>query len=159
MPKAHAPIMAHHPTSHRRSAFIRPMKNQCYCNCRTAVVVCYLVTRHPTHSSMRNIEAMLRPVHARLGTNPPSPLCPISVPGTKRCAHLRHIFRLRSLPPEATRSPSGLQSTAYTSSACPGRSSFSLRVRTSQTFTVESFDPETISLESPDQASWYTAPT
>jgi hypothetical protein len=31
------------------------------------------------------------------------------------------------LLPEATLSPSGLQSTAYTSSACPGKSNINLR--------------------------------
>lgn len=42
-------------------------------------------------------------------------------------------FTHRSRPPEATIAPSGLQSTAYTSSACPGRSSFSFLLRTSHT--------------------------
>ena len=54
-------------------------------------------------------------------------------------------MRLRSFPAEATWRPSGLQSTAYTSSAWPGRSSLSLRVRASHTLSVESFEPEAIS--------------
>ena len=44
-----------------------------------------------------------------------------------------HSFMILSLPPDATADPSGLQSTAKTSSACPGRSSFSFRVLMSQT--------------------------
>ena len=43
----------------------------------------------------------------------------------------------RSFPPDATMAPSGLQSTANTSSAWPGKSSFSFRVRTSQTCTED----------------------
>ena len=46
---------------------------------------------------------------------------------------LRQSFTMRSLPPDATMEPSGLQSTAYTSSACPGRSILSFLLRKSQT--------------------------
>ena len=45
----------------------------------------------------------------------------------------RHTRRTQSLPPEAAPLPDGLQSTQKTSSACPGRSSFSLREATSHT--------------------------
>lgn len=48
-------------------------------------------------------------------------------------SQLRQSFTMRSLPPDATMEPSGLQSTAYTSSACPGKSILSFLVRTSQT--------------------------
>lgn len=48
-------------------------------------------------------------------------------------SQLRQSFTMRSLPPDATMEPSGLQSTAYTSSACPGKSILSFLLRTSQT--------------------------
>lgn len=51
--------------------------------------------------------------------------------------HCRHSFTTLSFPPDATPLPSGLQSTAYTSSAWPGRSTISLRVRRSHTCVQE----------------------
>jgi len=79
------------------------------------------------------------------------------------------IFNNLSLPPEATLTPSGDQSTAYTSSACPienwnlignynnynlpGKSNINFFVFVSQTFIVVSLDALTINLESGDQAT------
>ena len=48
-------------------------------------------------------------------------------------AHWRHSRSRRSLLPDATDAPSGLQSTVNTSSAWPGSSSLSFRVATSHT--------------------------
>ena len=54
----------------------------------------------------------------------------------RRRAHARYCRQTLStwsFPPDATELPSGLQSTVYTSSACPGRSIFSFLEATSQT--------------------------
>lgn len=47
-----------------------------------------------------------------------------------------YSLRTLSFPPEATREPSGAQSTAYTSSACPGSSSNSFLVFKLQTNVI-----------------------
>ncbi len=70
-----------------------------------------------------------------------------------------HILTALSFPPLPTLSPSGLQSTAKTSSWCPGRSSFSFPVVTSQTLSVVSLLPLTNNLLSAEKHDMYTGPT
>lgn len=64
-----------------------------------------------------------------------------------------------SFPPLPTFWPSGLQSTANTSSRWPGRSIESFPVRTFHTFNVVSLDDDTNRRESAEKQHWYTAPT
>ena len=65
------------------------------------------------------------------------------------------IFTLLSFPPEIAFSPpTGAQSTAYTSSAWPGKSNNNFYCLRDQTFKVESFEPLNKRRESLDQATW-----
>lgn len=59
-----------------------------------------------------------------------------------------------SFPPLPTFCPSGLQSTANTSSRWPGRSIESLPVRTFHTFNVVSLDDDTRRRESAEKQHW-----
>ena len=70
------------------------------------------------------------------------------------------IFNVLSLLPEHTRIPFGLQSTAYTSSKCPGNVNLAFfKLRMLHTFTVPSLLAVTIKRLSADQQTWYTAAT
>lgn len=67
-----------------------------------------------------------------------------------------YILRTLSFPPLTTLWPSGLQSTVYTSSAWPGKSTVNLLELISHSFSVESWLPLTKSRLSADHAIWYT---
>ena len=62
------------------------------------------------------------------------------------------IFTSRSLPPEATFVPNGLQSIAYTSSRCPESVYSAFFPSGFQIFTVESLDADAMNRESGDHA-------
>ena len=64
-----------------------------------------------------------------------------------------------SFPPLAAFVPTGDQSTAYTSSSCPGRSSSIFFVRALHTLSVLSLLALTTMRESALHAIWYTGPT
>ena len=67
-----------------------------------------------------------------------------------------HNLTFLSLPPDATMLPSGDQSTAYTSSACPGRSSFSFLLRTSHTYGKQQMDSMTQHLQQRSSSMLHT---
>lgn len=100
------------------------------------------------------------PSHRIQKDEDPGILLPTTAPKcTTTTPQCLHNLSFRSLPPEATRCPSGLQSTENTSSWCPGRSSTILPVRMSHTFAVESLLAETTRRLSALQPTWYTGPT
>ena len=102
-----------------------------------------------------------------LNTNPTvKPLLPILIlivplltsakPSIPQFLHIRTCL---SRPPLPTFSPSGLQSTAYTSSRWPGKSSLSFPVLTSHALSVVSLLALTNNLESAEKQHWYTGET
>ena len=72
-------------------------------------------------------------------------------------AHFRHILSRRSLLPDTTLCPSGLQSTVYTSSPCPGKSVCSFFVSIDHSLRVESAEPDTKSRLSAAQETFQGA--
>lgn len=100
--------------------------------------------------------------------------CPIVIQGKRKIATIKnkyciytivknnknqfcHNLSTLSLPPVATLRPSVDQSTANTSSACPGKSISSFLVFKFHNFNVESALPLTINLESAENDIIYTA--